>query len=101
MTEWLENTSWTKEQLRDLLHEYITTVVSRSKGKLYCWDAVNEVFADNGELREDSVWYRACGDEYIEKAFTWEHDADPDAKLFINDYNIEEKTRSPRHCTPS
>jgi endo-1,4-beta-xylanase len=91
MPAWLENGQWTKEDLLALLKEYITTVVTRYKGKLYCWDVVNEVFSDNGMLRDGatSVWYRACGEDYIENAFLWAHEADPDAKLFINDFNIE------------
>jgi endo-1,4-beta-xylanase len=91
MPSWVENGKWTKDELLQMLKEYITEVVTRYKGKVSCWDVVNEVFEEDGELRNEisSVWNRICGEEYIEKAFIWAHEADPDALLFINDYNIE------------
>ncbi|MBN2439924.1 MAG: endo-1,4-beta-xylanase [Spirochaetales bacterium] len=87
---WLENKKWTKDSLLKILQEYITTVVSRYKGKVYCWDVVNEVLTDEGLFRGDelSIWYRYCGPAYIEKAFISAHNADPGAKLFINDDGI-------------
>jgi endo-1,4-beta-xylanase len=45
--------------------------------------------------RTDSPWYQAYsvgganGAEYIEDAFRFAHAADPDVKLFLNDYNTE------------
>ncbi len=90
MPSWLDKTGYTKDQMLDFLKEYITKVVTRYKGKLYAWDVLNEIFSDNGELRnKDSVWYRFCGEDYIEKSFIWAHEADPDAKLYLNDYNVE------------
>jgi endo-1,4-beta-xylanase len=94
LPQWMQKTRWTKESLLDFLHEYITTVVMRYKDDLYCWDVVNEPIADSGDYRnKDSLWYKVCGDEYIEKAFIWAHEADPDAILFINDYNVETVNR--------
>jgi len=92
MPEWLEKGKWSKDELMALLKEYITTVVSRYKGQINVWDVVNEVFDENGTLRDGktSVWYRVCGEDYIEQAFVWAHAADPAAKLYINDYNVEE-----------
>jgi endo-1,4-beta-xylanase len=89
--KWLAESGWNKEQVLGYLKEYITTVVGRYKGRLYCWDVVNEIFGDDGRLRDGrtSFWYKTCGDEYIEQAFRWAHEADPDAKLFINDYGVE------------
>lgn len=80
----------TKEVLLQRLKEHITTVVSRYKGKIYAWDAVNEVIDDNDEeFYRDSPWYRICGEDFIAKAFEYAHEADPDALLFYNDYNTE------------
>lgn len=70
------------------LKEHITSVVGRYKGKVYAWDVVNEAIDDNGGYR-DTEWYRICGKEYIALAFRWAHEADPDAKLYYNDYNTE------------
>ncbi|WP_346316220.1 endo-1,4-beta-xylanase [Chitinophaga sp. YIM B06452] len=77
-----------REVLMQRLKEHITSVVTRYKGKVYAWDVVNEVISDrNDEFYRNSAWLRICGPEFIEKAFHWAHEADPDAVLFYNDYN--------------
>jgi endo-1,4-beta-xylanase len=75
-------------QLRAILHDHITTEVKHFKGKIYQWDVVNEVFNDDGSLR-DSIWLQQLGPSYIADAFRWAHAAEPKAKLFLNDYNVE------------
>ncbi len=83
-----------KEVLLQRLKRHIDTVVGRYKGKIGTWDVVNEVIdpsQPNG-LR-NSLWYQIAGEEYIEKAFIYAHEADPAAKLFINDYNTEEPAK--------
>lgn len=86
--KWLEETNWSKEELSDILEEHIKTVVSHYKGRVIYWDVVNEAFDDNGGFR-DTLWYRTLGEDYIEMAFRWAHEADPDAVLFYNDYSTE------------
>jgi endo-1,4-beta-xylanase len=88
---WIRRTGWTKDQVLDWLHTYITTVVGRYKGKIYSWDVVNEVFEPNGKFTGDlkSFWYKTCGPDYIEKAFIWAREADPQTKLYINDVSCE------------
>ncbi|MEH0423837.1 endo-1,4-beta-xylanase [Streptomyces sp. B21-083] len=76
------------QELRGILRDHITKEVKRYKGRIYQWDVVNEVFEDDGSLR-DSIWLRELGPSYIEDAFRWAHAADPRAKLFLNDYNVE------------
>jgi endo-1,4-beta-xylanase len=79
-----------KQELLKRLHDHITAVVSRYKGKIYAWDVVNEAIDDNPDNQmRDSKWFKICGYEFIEKAFKYAHDADPLAKLFYNDYNTE------------
>ena len=77
-----------KAVLLQRLKEHITTVVSRYKGKLYAWDVVNEAISDKpNEYLRPSAWMRICGEEYIDSAFSYAHQADPEALLFYNDYN--------------
>ncbi|WP_225099749.1 endo-1,4-beta-xylanase [Streptomyces sp. CoH27] len=85
---WLTNGSWTPAQLGSLLQNHITTEVSRYKGEIAAWDVVNEPFNDDGTYRSD-LWYDNLGSGYIANALTWAHAADPDARLYINDYNVE------------
>ncbi len=79
-----------KEVLLQRLKDHITSVVTRYKGAIYAWDVVNEAIDDNDEnFYRESLFYKICGPEYIEKAFLYAHEADPDALLFYNDYNTE------------
>jgi len=78
-----------KEVLLRRLKEHIHTVVSRYKGKVYAWDVVNEVIADDTSFLRKSKWTEIAGDEFIAKAFEYAHETDPDAILFYNDYNTE------------
>jgi endo-1,4-beta-xylanase len=78
-----------KEVLLARMKSYIDTVVSRYRGKIAMWDVVNEALADGGGYLRESGWTRACGDEFIAKAFEYAHAADPDALLIYNDYNNE------------
>ena len=78
----------TREELIERMKTHITKTMEHYKGKVDIWDVVNEVVADNGGLRK-SKYYDIIGPEYIEIAFRTAREADPDAKLFINDYSIE------------
>jgi GH35 family endo-1,4-beta-xylanase len=86
--EWLENGNWSKQELSAILENHIKTVVGRYKDRVVYWDVVNEAFDDQGGFRE-TLWYETLGEEYIEMAFLWAHEADPDAVLFYNDYSTE------------
>lgn len=81
-----------KEIASDQLKEHITTVMSRYKDDVYAWDVVNEALFDwdpNDKIiyREDSPWFEIFGESYIDSAFVFARRADPNAKLFYNDYN--------------
>jgi len=69
------------------IRDHIFTVAGRYKGKVLGWDVVNEALNEDGTMRE-SGFYKITGDTYIEKAFEYAHQADPDAELYYNDYNL-------------
>jgi endo-1,4-beta-xylanase len=71
---------------------YIRAVVGRYKGKVKAWDVVNEAFEDDGTLK-DNIWRQKIGDNYIELAFQYAREADPQALLFLNEVNCESKSR--------
>lgn len=82
----------TRDELLRRMREHILTVVGRYKGRIKGWDVVNEALNEDGTLR-NSPWRRIIGDDYIEKAFQYAHEADPDAQLHYNDYSLENKPK--------
>jgi endo-1,4-beta-xylanase len=94
-----QNPSWlfenaTKDVLLARMRKHISNVVTHYKGKVYAWDVVNEAIMEDGTYRDGnepddtkkSQWYAILGESYIAEAFKAAHEADPDAKLFYNDY---------------
>jgi endo-1,4-beta-xylanase len=82
--------SWTNDQLTSMLHNHVTNEVTaiRRSGKIFAWDVVNEPLNEDGTMRQ-TLWYNAVGPDYIATALQWAHQADPGARLYINDYNLE------------
>ncbi len=76
----------TRKVLLQRMKDHIFKVVGRYKGRINGWDVVNEAIEDNGQLRK-SKWLQIIGNDYIEKAFEYAHEADPNAELYYNDYN--------------
>jgi endo-1,4-beta-xylanase len=90
LTDGVANGTISNAQLLNLLHQHITTEVSRFKGKIWQWDVANEFFTDTNpsQLNPDDFWISHLGTGVIADAFRWAHAADPKALLFYNDYNI-------------
>ncbi len=74
-----------------LMKVHIQTIMSHFKNKVKAWDVVNEAFNEDGTLR-NSIWKQKIGVSYIEKAFLFASEADPNALLFYNDFNLESNT---------
>ncbi|MEU6507397.1 MULTISPECIES: endo-1,4-beta-xylanase [unclassified Streptomyces] len=88
LPDWLTSKQWTATELRAVLKKHITTEVRHYRGKVYSWDVVNEAFNEDGTYRQ-TIWYKTLGPGFIADALRWAHQADPHAKLYLNDYNIE------------
>ena len=86
--DWVVDAGYDTAQLREVLRRHVTDEVSYFRGRVWAWDVVNEVLDEDGTLR-DSIWARRLGPGYIADVFRWAREADPDVKLFINDYGIE------------
>lgn len=86
--EWILNFTGSESEWEQLFKSHIQTIVLHFKGKVSAWDVVNEAFTEDGTLRK-SIWQEKIGNTYIEKAFQYAHEADPNAQLFYNDYNLE------------
>ncbi len=101
--QWLQQLP--NHQVEAKLQEFVSTVVSSTRGRIWVWDVVNEVMGDTGNRMDaDGVRmgdfrnntfkpykeYEAMGQDYIAKAFRWARAADPNAVLIINEYAAEE-----------
>ncbi|HLX95905.1 MAG TPA: endo-1,4-beta-xylanase [Verrucomicrobiae bacterium] len=78
----------TREVLLERMRDHIHTVVGRYQGRIKIWDVVNEALNEDGTLRP-SPWEKIIGPDYIEKAFQYAHEADPNAILRYNDFSLE------------
>lgn len=97
---WVSKGEFTSDQLASILHDHISTEVGHFGTQVYAWDVVNEGFNKDGTLRS-TLWYdqpgigfAGQGTKYIEQALEWAHAANPQAKLFYNDYETE--TENPK-----
>lgn len=76
------------------LRDHIHTLVGHFRGRISGWDVVNEAIGDgagdaDSENLRDTRWLQSIGPDYLTQAFRFAREADPDAALHYNDYNIE------------
>jgi endo-1,4-beta-xylanase len=93
LPEWLTEQDWTPQALTDVMRTHIRTVMGRYRGRIAEWDVVNEPLADDGTL-ERNIFYRVLGPGYISQAFRFAREADPQAKLFLNEVGAEQGRKS-------
>ncbi|MBD9298436.1 MAG: endo-1,4-beta-xylanase [Prevotella sp.] len=86
-----------REVLIGRMYNHIMTVVTHYKGKIKGWDVVNEAFEDDGSYRK-SPYYNIIGPEFIELAFQFAHEADPNVELYYNDYSTSKPGKREAIC---
>lgn len=81
--DWVRNLPTTKAFI-DTCKMRVIRDVSRYKGIISEYDVFNEPLSGHAD------WMRKThGDSIIWNSFKWARSADPDAGLFVNDYNVE------------
>ncbi|KAH9830738.1 endo-1,4-B-xylanase [Rhodofomes roseus] len=96
LPSWVTSNNYSASQLTEVIQNHISNLAGHYKGqpntdfgfRQDAWDVVNEPFNDDGSFRSD-VFYDTLGSSYISIALDAAREADPNAKLYINDYNIE------------
>ncbi|KAJ7277471.1 beta-1,4-endoxylanase [Mycena rebaudengoi] len=88
LPSWVSSGGFNATTLTTILQTHCSTVVSHYKGQVYAWDVVNEPFNDDGTWRS-FVFFNTLGMSYVSLALQAARAADPAAKLYINDYNID------------
>jgi len=77
------------DAMQEAMEDHVRTQAEHYRGRVFAWDVVNEAVDDDGSRRDDSPFQQTLGDGYIADAFRVAHEADPDAQLCYNDYDIE------------
>ena len=91
LPDWTREIATAAEAERELV-KHIETVVSHYRGRLTSWDVLNEPIPDKvaGPTdRRECFWSRFLGQRYIDVAYRAAAAADPDARLTVNEYDIE------------
>lgn len=93
----------TREEAIEQLKNHIYGVAGQYKGQIYSWDVLNEAIRDGAKLPLDgdwtkclreTQWTKSIGPEYVAMAFQFAHEADPDALLYYNDYNLNDSNKA-------
>ena len=94
---WLKNYSGTDAEFEAQVEGYVKATVAHfaeaktdtGESVVASWDVVNEHFTSDAEA---AVFYNRIGPDYLSKCFIWAREADPDVKLFYNDYSLGSST---------
>ncbi len=91
LPDWLKKGNYTKEQLMAIIQDHIMTVGGHYKGQIKEWTVVNEAFTRSQHMYDLHDWWadHTGGMDYIDQSFRWAREADPSAKLILNDFQNE------------
>ncbi|GLB40262.1 putative beta-xylanase [Lyophyllum shimeji] len=88
LPSWVSSGGFNNATLLSIVQTHCSTLVGHYRGQIRDWDVLNEIFNDDGSFRQ-SIFFTTTGTAYISAALRAARAADPAAKLYINDFNIE------------
>jgi GH35 family endo-1,4-beta-xylanase/peptidoglycan/xylan/chitin deacetylase (PgdA/CDA1 family) len=99
--DWMNHEGISRNEAIENLVTHVKTVAGHFRGRVISWDVLNEAIIDNppnptdwrASLRQ-SPWYKAIGPEYVEILFRAAREADPEAGLYYNDYNLDNQNKA-------
>lgn len=95
---WVTQREATREEAMRLLRDHIFTVVGHFKGQVAEWDVLNEPLSDDAEGGQDPIrlrnswWMTHIGPDYLGMALRWAREADPGARLYLNEFDVEDES---------
>ncbi|KAJ4389628.1 hypothetical protein N0V93_007099 [Gnomoniopsis smithogilvyi] len=89
LPQFITTTAWTRNSLTAAIQTHIANVVGHYKGSCYSWDVVNEALNDGNGTFRNSVFFTTLGTDFIPISFQAAEAADPNAKLYYNDFSLE------------
>ena len=99
--EWINREGISREEAVENLITHAKTVAAHFRGRVISWDVLNEAIIDNPPNPDDwkaslrqSPWLKAIGPEYVQIVFRAAREADPEAKLYYNDYNMNNQSKA-------
>ncbi|MEO0469273.1 MAG: endo-1,4-beta-xylanase [Bacteroidota bacterium] len=103
--DWLEDNApnWTAQQVFDFSRKYILALGEIAGNNIDEWDVLNEAIntSSSGWRNGNNIWYRKVNDQstttfgpatyenYFKMLFVWAREAQPNARLYYNDFSIE------------
>ncbi len=75
--------------LRNAMINHIFAEVVHYSGQVVGWDVVNEAVDDGGASLRSTIFSQLLGPTFLDDAFNAAHSADPNARLYYNDYGAE------------
>jgi len=95
LPNWLLKGGYSKNQILQILHNHISTIMDRYRGRVQTYTVVNEAFAEEQHVYGVKNWFvdqLGNNTSYVDQMFIWAHQADPTATLLLNDFDDETKT---------
>jgi endo-1,4-beta-xylanase len=86
--DWLSKGNFTRDEYINILEQHVKTLVGRYKGRVSEWSIANEASSRSFYAGSD-FWNDKIGADYVEMAFRWAKETDPNSILIFNDFNNE------------